>query len=150
MNIRHHIIGLLLGVCLVSLGSCDIETSDNGTLDGYWHLIKVDTLSTGGSCEKAEALIFWSFQMRLMNVVDHVNDPDHFGYFLRFEYENNVLHLYNPYQNMRKDGDIKVEDPTVLAPFGINSLEENFYMEVLNDDEMVVNNNVLRLTFEKY
>ena len=35
---------------LMSLTSCEIETSENGDLDGYWHLEQVDTLATGGVC----------------------------------------------------------------------------------------------------
>ena len=31
----------------LTLGGCSIEMSDNGELDGYWHLERVDTLSTG-------------------------------------------------------------------------------------------------------
>ena len=28
--------------------SCDIESSKNGDLDGFWHLERVDTISTSG------------------------------------------------------------------------------------------------------
>ena len=129
--------------------ACDIETSDNGDLDGYWHLVRVDTLATGGSCDMSESLVFWAVQMRLLNVVDHLNDPDHFGYFLRFEHLGGTLRVYDPYKNSRKDGDIKVEDASVLAPFGINQLEETYQVEQLDDDDMRLANDRLRLSFEK-
>ena len=35
-----------LGVSV--LAGCDIETSDNGDLDGMWRLESVDTLASGG------------------------------------------------------------------------------------------------------
>lgn len=37
--------GLLMA--LGSLSSCTLESSDNGDLDGYWHLESIDTLATG-------------------------------------------------------------------------------------------------------
>ena len=36
-------ISMLLTACGI-----DFEGSDNGKLDGFWHLEKVDTLATGG------------------------------------------------------------------------------------------------------
>ena len=45
------IIGILFFAVLVfTLSSCEIETSQNGDLDGFWHLEQVDTLATGGTC----------------------------------------------------------------------------------------------------
>ena len=35
-------------VVCTALVACDVETSDNGRLDGYWHLTGVDTLATSG------------------------------------------------------------------------------------------------------
>ena len=35
--------------------SCEIETSHNGDLDGFWHLTGVDTLATGGKRDLAHA-----------------------------------------------------------------------------------------------
>lgn len=145
---RRVIIYIIIGIGLM-MTACDIETSDNGDLDGYWHLVRVDTLATGGTCDMSESLVFWAVQMRLLNVVDHINDPDHFGYFLRFEHRGGTLRVYDPYKNSRKDGDIKVEDASVLAPFGINKLEETYQVEQLDGDDMRLANEQLRLSFEK-
>lgn len=42
------IIGVLsLAVMMLTLSSCEVETSQNGDLDGFWHLEQVDTLATG-------------------------------------------------------------------------------------------------------
>jgi hypothetical protein len=44
------IIGVLsLAVMMLTLSSCEVETSQNGDLDGFWHLEQVDTLATGGA-----------------------------------------------------------------------------------------------------
>lgn len=36
---------LMMGSAL--LNSCEVDSSDNGDLDGFWHLESVDTLATG-------------------------------------------------------------------------------------------------------
>ena len=46
---RKHLILMLVGMLVLCFQSaCTLETSDNGDLDGYWHLEQVDTLATGG------------------------------------------------------------------------------------------------------
>lgn len=148
MMMRRGILYIIIGMGLM-MTACDIETSDNGDLDGYWHLVRVDTLATGGTCDMSESLVFWAVQMRLLNVVDHLNAPDHFGYLLRFEHQGNTLRVFNPYRNSRKDGDIKLDDASELAPFGINQLEETFQVEQLDGDDMRLANGQFRLSFEK-
>ena len=49
---------LLLFILLLP-AACDIESTDNGNLDGFWHLEQVDTLATGGSLNLKEQKIFW-------------------------------------------------------------------------------------------
>ena len=132
------------------LAACDIETSDNGDLDGYWHLTRVDTLTTGGTLDTSEQLLFWAVQVRLLNVVDQSDDADHMGYLLRFEHKEGTLRVYEPYKNSRKDGDIKVDDASVLSPFGINRLDETFRVEQLDGDGMQLTGDALRLTFVRF
>ena len=132
------------------LAGCDLETSDNGDLDGYWHLTRVDTLTTGGTLDTSEQLLFWAVQVRLLNVVDQSDDADHMGYLLRFEHKEGTLRVYQPYKNSRKDGDIKVDDASVLSPFGINRLDETFRVEQLDGDGMQLTGDALRLTFVRF
>lgn len=42
---------------LLMFAACDIHTSDNGDLDGYWQLRSVDTLSTGALAICATACV---------------------------------------------------------------------------------------------
>ncbi len=81
-----HFLLYIIGIGLF-LTSCDIETSDNGDLDGHWHLIRVDTLATGGSCNLSESRVFWGVQMRLIQAVDHDHDTGHYGYLFNFEHK---------------------------------------------------------------
>lgn len=37
----------LIGTFVMVFSSCEMETSKNGDLDGYWHLESIDTLENG-------------------------------------------------------------------------------------------------------
>lgn len=143
-----HFLLYIIGIGLF-LTSCDIETSDNGDLDGHWHLIRVDTLATGGSCNLSESRVFWGVQMRLIQAVDHDHDTGHYGYLFNFEHKGQTLRLYNAHKHERAQGDLLVEDAKVLAPLGVNSLDDLFTVESLSSDEMVLKDNMLRLWFVK-
>ena len=65
---RIGLVPALLAAVLVC--SCEIEMSGNGRLDGMWHLVSVDTLSTSGVRDMSEERIYWSFQNRLLELDD--------------------------------------------------------------------------------
>lgn len=127
--------------------SCDMETSDNGELDGFWHMVKADTLSTGGTCDMSGKRIFWGIQSNLLNVADY--DGSSSGYMLHFEYTGTTLRTYDAYKNNRAAGDIKVEDHSLLSPFGINALDETFNIERLGSSRMTLATDSLKLEFRK-
>jgi hypothetical protein len=62
---RKIICGLALCMLLVS---CELETSGNKELDGYWQMSQVDTLATGGITDTREALIYWGIQGKLLQI----------------------------------------------------------------------------------
>lgn len=138
---------LITALAIYALSSCSIETSDNGDLDGFWHLTRVDTLSSGGVCDLSGKLVYWSIQMNLLNVTDY--DVSNYGYLLRFKDENSTLRVYDPYTHDRSNGDVKVENPASLAPFGINALDETFTIENLSGSRMTLATEELRLSFKK-
>lgn len=143
-----HLFLYILSIVLL-FTSCDIETSDNGQLDGYWHLVRVDTLTSGVSCDFSNTRVFWGVEMNLIQVVDHDNDSGHYGYLFNFEYKGNTLRLYNAHKHERADGDPLVENVEVLQSLGINSLDDFFTIEKLNKNDMVIKDDYLRLWFEK-
>ena len=49
---------LMLMLCSALLNSCEVDSSDNGDLDGFWHLESVDTLATGGRCDYSNQRVF--------------------------------------------------------------------------------------------
>ena len=138
----------LFGIGLF-FASCDIETSDNVPLDGYWHLVCVDTLSTGVSTDLSDTHVFWGVQMNLLQAIDHDHDTGHYGYLFNFENNGKTLRLYNAHKHERAEGDILVEDVEILKPLGVNTLDDLFAIEKLNSKEMVLRDNLLRLWFEK-
>ena len=77
-------------VTLFSLSACEIETHDNGKLDGFWHLEKVDTIATGGVCDMSQQKVFWSVQAMIIEVSDRSNlnnDKYIFSFFKQADYQ---------------------------------------------------------------
>ena len=145
-------------MCIVALVSCDIEASDNGKLDGFWHLERVDTLATGGHRDCSNDYIFWGTQLRLISVTD--TNTDDFGkFYLRFVQTTDSLYIKNVYENHWHEdssiddvgGDIPV--PAVndnVRHFGINAIPEGFAKERLDGKWMVLRSSMLRLTFRRF
>ena len=143
---------------ILSLASCTIETSDNGKLDAYWHLERIDTLATSGSADYSQKRIFWGAQLRLIAIND-IDDGDVQKYYARFEQTGDSLKLTKIYENHWHEdnpnsnvgGDIPVE--TVgddLRHYGINELPEGFAKERLDQSHMVLRSKTLRLTFRRF
>ena len=145
---------IIATLAIVSLASCEIETSDNG-FDGFWHLERVDTLATGGTCDLSKKRVFWGVQYKLISVYD-TDKEGTFGYYLRFTQTRDKIVTKSPYKNNwhqdngEDGGDIPVDDPTQLAPYGINNLEEEFVKEKLNGGQMILRSKTLRLKFKRF
>lgn len=146
---------ILAAFALVALASCEIETSDNGDFDGFWHLERVDTLATGGTLDLSKKRVFWGVQYKLISVYD-IDKEGTFGYYLRFTQTKDKIVTKSPYKNNwhqdngEDGGDIPVDDPTQLAPYGINNLEEEFVKEKLNGGQMILRSKTLRLKFKRF
>ena len=135
---------------MLLLTSCDMEPSDNGELDAMWYLVKVDSVNSGASRDYRDKRIMWSIQGKLLQM----NKTERFitYYMTYFKNENGYLKLSTPFIFDRVNGDdILTEDRLdEVRGFGINSLEENFKIETLNSSQMILKDDVLRLTFERY
>ena len=142
---RIGLVPALLAAVLVC--SCEIEMSSNGKLDGMWHLVSVDTLSTSGVRDMSEERIYWLFQNRLLEL-DDKSGVNH-SVLYRFELSDGILNLRDPYIYDRENGDKPLTNIIMLVPFGINELEENFTVEGLGHGKMVLRSEYLRLKFRK-
>lgn len=139
---------LTLGMLFVS---CELETSGNDELDGYWQMSQVDTLSTGGVADTREALVYWGIQGKLLQIRFSENGKYlGEGFMFRFNREDDVLTLSSPILHHLYKTDEPITDVEVLKPYGIFDLEEVFAIEELNDHNMVLTNDVLRLHFRRY
>ena len=144
---KTYVVAVIAAFTILFTG-CTIESSDNGDLDGFWHLERVDSIQTGSSSALAKASLFWSFQAKLMRVTDYKN---HNGDFLmRFDHNGSVLRTYDPHENDRANCDPAVADASKLKPFGINGIEDTFRVENLKGSKMVLSTRKLRLTFKKF
>ena len=109
------------------LASCNVETSDNGPLDGFWHLERIDTLATGGTTDYSSGYVFWGVQKIYLDH-GHEDNPNH-----------------------EQGGDIPVEAiDNNLRQLGINALPEHFKKEALNANRMILSTEKLRLKFKKF
>ena len=146
---------ILATIALTTLTSCEIETSDNGDFDAFWHLERVDTLATGGTLDLSKKRVFWGVQYKLISVRDVDKDKQH-GYYLRFKQTSDKIVTHTPYKDiLHQDkgdngGDHPIDDPKLLAPYGINNLEEEFVKEKLNGGQMILRSKTLRLKFKRF
>lgn len=145
-------LSLLVGMMF---GACTIETSDNGDLDGYWHLTQIDTLSTGGVCDKAEERIFWSIQHKLIMARD-IEQRAEVHYF-RFRQTADTLTLTKAYishghqDTGENGGDIPVDTISQdLRFYGIHIMPQSFFKESLSGSRMTLRSDSLRLHFVKF
>ena len=127
--------------------ACHMESSENGHLDGFWHLVRVDTLSTGGTSDLHQDYFFWAFQFQLLSVRNTQKSPEE--YFLRFQRQGDELVLSDPFQYVLQGKDAPVENIDLLRPFGINDQEERFRIVHLSSRRMTLRNNFLVLTMQK-
>lgn len=139
---------LALGMMIVS---CELETSGNGKLDGYWQMCQVDTLTTGGVTDTRESLIYWGIQGKLLQIRYSENNVYMGeGLLFRFENDNSLLTLSSPVVHHLYETDEPIDDVELLKPYGIYRLEEKFTIEQLDDKYMILTNDVLRLHFRRY
>lgn len=140
------------------LASCNIETSNNGPLDGFWHLEQVDTLATGGTTDYSSGYVFWGVQKDLIYIKDSSNSSVG-AYYLRFNQTQDSLHITKIYldhghednPNHEQGGDIPVEAiDRNLRFFGLNALPEHFKKEAINGNRMILSTEKLRLKFKKF
>jgi len=128
--------------------SCEIETSGNGKLDGMWHLLTIDTLSSSVTEDMSSKRIYWSFQHNLVQFDDKANGNR--SILLRFDNStDSILRLYDSYIYDRENGDKPVEDINILIPFGMNAFDETYTIEHLTGNTLILSTDKLRLNFKK-
>lgn len=137
----------ILFAFMFCLSACELETSHNGKLDGWWLLTAVDTLQTGGHANVEAQQCTWAFQGRLLELRDVSGQRG--DYLLSFAQHGDDLLLSHPYLSARDSGDIAVQTPQPLHPYGIQNLSELFSIITIDRRRMVLTSASLRLYFRK-
>ena len=138
----------IIGVMLLMVG-CDVESSDNGNLDGFWQMTtKTDKYAKCGAVDMRDSGLTWSFQGKLLELRD-VNDRQK-NIVLSFDHAGNTLRVYNPYIVERDSDDIKISDPMMLLPYGVFNTDEKYDVVELKSDKMVLESERFLLKFRKY
>lgn len=148
----------MVAALLLSLMSCEIETSENGKLDGFWHLERIDSLNNNKIEDYSNKLIFWGIQMHLIETKDIDNNNINHLY-LRFKQTTDSLYINKIYENHWHEdnyddetaGDVPVSLPNNdTRHYGINAIPETFLKEELNGRRMVLRSKTLRMTFRRF
>ena len=145
----------LMVASTLSLSSCSLEHSDNGDLDGYWHLESIDTLANGHTADFSKEYVFWGIEYKLIST--RVTNTNQERLYLRFEQTSDSLKITQAYldhghqDNGEDGGDIPVDEVTDdLRFYGINHLPEGFYKEALDGNKLILRSKTLRLKFKKF
>lgn len=142
---------VLTCITAISLNSCglvDFDHSENGNLDGYWHLVRVDSLTNGVSTDLGEQRYFWAIQATLLELYS----PDWLGgqhFVSRFTHQDNRLTIIELRYDKRDEGDPVIENVDKVSPFGVNNVTETFQIEELSGHSMTLSTPELRLRFKK-
>lgn len=130
-----------LFIILLFVSCNETETSGNGDLDGYWKLIAIDTLATGGTHDLMENQVFWAVQHKLITMA---------GYAFRFEKTDETLTLYDGYLYQTDSIHPGIDNIERLAIYGIHQQPETFSIDKLNNRHMTLSNTDYRLNFKKF
>lgn len=141
---------LYIFIFMLALSSCTLETSDNGKLDGFWHLERIDTISTGGALDMRDDKIFWAVENKLLQF-----QGGSATYTFHFNNTGDSLILIDPYHSYGHEengqgGDVEVKDAKELRQYGVQHLNERLYKESLKGSSMVLRTDSVRLYFRKF
>ena len=135
---------LSVALSLLVFQSCELETSDNGNLDGNWQLMQIDTLATGGRNDVKDQQLFYAVQVRLLCLKAY-NDNISSDMYFHFEHTGDSLKL----KPASSDGHVMYHVSS-LRPYGINKELESFKVMLLNSERMQLRSDSLLLTFRKF
>lgn len=151
-------------VAMMGVTSCELHSSDNGALDNWWYLRRVDNVAEGTSTDYVEQRVFWGF---IGNIMQTEKFTPRSMYIYRFHHEGNTLRVCEPRINSSKAKDtlLWAKDLVKLEPHGLHMKEvtdskdpsktffqEVFTIEKLDDNDMVLLNedHTQRLHFIAY
>lgn len=139
-------------ISMFAFSSCELESSDNGKLDGFWHLESIDSLENGKTVDMSKLHVFWGIEYKLIAATQYDNNTERM--FFRFEQTSDSLKITQAFINhghQDNGGDIPLTEVTNdLRYYGINNLPEGFAKEALSGSKMILRSKTLRLKFKKF
>jgi len=140
---------IIIGMGLL-LTACDMESSDNGNLDGFWQMTsKTDQYAKCGAVDMRDSGITWAFQGKLLELRDV--KKVHQDILGSFEHQGGMLSVSRFYLVDRDKGDILIDDAiSYLVPYGVGQVQEKFKVVELNSSEMILESERFLLKFRKY
>ena len=151
-KIVHAMMVAFVAISMFAFSSCELESSDNGKLDGFWHLESIDSLENGKTVDMSKLHVFWGIEHKLIAATQYDNNTERM--FFRFEQTSDSLKITQAFINhghQDNGGDIPLTEVTNdLRYYGINNLPEGFAKEALSGSKMILRSKTLRLRFKKF
>ena len=151
-KIVHAMMVAFVAISMFAFSSCELESSDNGKLDGFWHLERIDSLENGKTVDMSKLHVFWGIEYKLIAATQYDNNTERM--FFRFEQTSDSLKITQAFINhghQDNGGDIPLTEVTNdLRYYGINNLPEGFAKEALSGSKMILRSKTLRLKFKKF
>lgn len=151
-KIVHAMMVAFVAISMFAFSSCELESSDNGKLDGFWHLESIDSLENGKTVDMSKLHVFWGIEYKLIAATQYDNNTERM--FFRFEQTSDSLKITQAFINhghQDNGGDIPLTEVTDdLRYYGINNLPEGFAKEALSGSKMILRSKTLRLKFKKF
>lgn len=151
----HAIGAIIVLVSVISFSSCELESSKNGDLDGFWHLESIDSLESGQTVDLSKRHVFWGIEHKLIAVRE--SDFGKSSFYFRFEQTSDSLNITEVFlnhghqDNGEDGGDIPQNEVTDdLRYYGVNAIPEGFVKEALNGSKMILKSKTVRLNFRKF
>ena len=151
-KIVHAMMVAFVAISMFAFSSCELESSDNGKLDGFWHLESIDSLENGKTVDMSKLHVFWGIEYKLIAATQYHNNTERM--FFRFEQTSDSLKItqaFITHGHQDNGGDIPLTEVTNdLRYYGINNLPEGFAKEALSGSKMILRSKTLRLKFKKF
>ena len=151
-KVVHAMMVAFVAISMFAFSSCELESSDNGKLDGFWHLESIDSLENGKTVDMSKLHVFWGIEYKLIAATQYDNNTERM--FFRFEQTSDSLKITQAFINhghQDNGGDIPLTGVTNdLRYYGINNLPEGFAKEALSGSKMILRSKTLRLKFKKF
>lgn len=146
---------LAIILSMASFSSCTLESSDNGDLDGFWHLESIDSLQSGKTVDVSQQKIFWGVEHKLIAARFETRVKER--YYFRFEQTSDSLKITKVFvdhghqDNGEDGGDIPLDEVSDnLRLYGVNEIPEGFSKEALSGSKMILRSKNVRLKFRKF